>query len=342
MIEMMQEAELIQTITEKANIPYAELNKLIEEKELEFSGLVSRQGAILIVAKELGLDLIQHMDKSLKIANIASGMQRVNFFGKIVHISDIREFENTKINNAGGTGKVANILLGDETGTIRLSLWNEKTDVLDKINVGDVLEIINGFTKTDYKGNTEVRLSKYGNLRKANDLEIQVKKIEDTKGNHQTISLDKIHIGQLVHVKGQLVQVYDRKIIHYLCPECKKKVMGTKCETHGEIIPTKFLVLSGVVDDGTATANISFFNESVEAILGKNVDEIEKAIMYSGEKSFFSSIDALGMFLSLKCVVKENSMSGGKELGVRQVKAIDSISEINSLLNDPQVIKTEA
>ena len=255
-------------------------------------------------------------------------MQRVNIFGKIVYISPIKEFENKQ---RSGTGKVATVILGDETGTIRLSLWNEQTTVIDKIKVGDVLEVINGFTKTDYKGQPEIRFAKYGNLRKVDDMQIEVKQADFQKGSHTTTTINDINApdakNKYVHLKGQLVQIYDRKLIHYLCPECKKKVMGAKCETHGEIVPNKFLVLSGVLDDGTGTISTSFFNDSVEAMIGKTVEEIEKTIMYSGEKSFFSSIDVLGAFLNVKGTVKENQVMNTYSLNLMASRNLHVLEE---------------
>ena len=114
----MELNEIIEKISNLSNIKKEEIEKRVKEKQLEFSGLISMEGAAHIVAKELGISLLKKEKKILKIENITSGMSSVNVLGKVVRIFEPREFEKD-----GRKGKVVNLILGDETGTIRISLW---------------------------------------------------------------------------------------------------------------------------------------------------------------------------------------------------------------------------
>lgn len=325
---MISEEVLIQTIAEKANITVADVNEKVDEKELEFSGLISRAGAAYIVGNELGIDLVKPIKKQLKIASIVPNMQKVTFLGKIVRISPVKEFDTDD-----GKGKVLNITLGDETGTIRMSLWNEKTEIIDEIGIGDVLEIIGGYTKKDYQGSVEVRLSSHGNLRKMKDVEINVSEsgLSDREG-YRDVRLDSLSGDEFVHVKAYLVRIFERNMVHNICPSCKSKLADNVCGTHGTVTPEKLLIVSGVIDDGHDNINAVFFRDSAETVLKMSASDVERDIEAKGERYFFDSLNALGDYLNIKGIVRLNKVTGKQEIICHSVKHVNTIAEINALL----------
>jgi len=60
----------------------------------------------------------------------------------------------------GGSATVCDFLVEDDTDQIWLTLWNEDTD---KIKVGDIIEIKNGYTNS-FKGDVKLLKGKYGEL----------------------------------------------------------------------------------------------------------------------------------------------------------------------------------
>ncbi len=80
---------------------------------------------------------------SQKIKDVKDGMGDLNLTGKVLEISEIRTFQRKD----GTSGKVGNLLLGDDTGTLRVTLWDEKTEFLDQIEYGDAIELINAYAR---------------------------------------------------------------------------------------------------------------------------------------------------------------------------------------------------
>lgn len=80
---------------------------------------------------------------SKQIKDIQNGMGDINIRARVLDISDTRTFNKRD----GGTGKVANILIGDETGKIRVTLWDEVADLTNELEVDDSVEIVNGYAK---------------------------------------------------------------------------------------------------------------------------------------------------------------------------------------------------
>ncbi len=84
-------------------------------------------------------------------------MKRVNVEAKVVEKSATREvlsrFSDT-------THKVATAIITDETGTIKLTLWN---DQINQVNVNDKVKVENGYV-TSFKGEIQLNVGKYGKL----------------------------------------------------------------------------------------------------------------------------------------------------------------------------------
>jgi replication factor A1 len=78
-----------------------------------------------------------------------------------VRVSEISEPK--KIMTGKGVGhEILEAEVKDETGTMTLVLWDEK---LIPLNVGDVLQIENGFV-TSFKGEWRINVGKYGEIAK--------------------------------------------------------------------------------------------------------------------------------------------------------------------------------
>jgi replication factor A1 len=91
-----------------------------------------------------------------KIDELKSGMKGVGVTAKIVKIP-LRKLVDTRW---GGQSYVSNISIADETGSIRLSLWNNQ---IDSVQVGDVVEIENGYVAS-FAGEPQLRLGRKGTL----------------------------------------------------------------------------------------------------------------------------------------------------------------------------------
>ena len=67
---------------------------------------------------------------------------------RVTKIYETREFKGKN----GKKGKVASIILGDESGNIRLSLWDNQTDMVEKLKPGMAVETFGAYTRDDGLG----------------------------------------------------------------------------------------------------------------------------------------------------------------------------------------------
>ncbi|MFH1835042.1 MAG: OB-fold nucleic acid binding domain-containing protein [Methanobacteriota archaeon] len=76
--------------------------------------------------------------------------------GEITSVEEPREFTNFR-----GSGRVANAVLKDDSGEVKLTLWNEQ---VDQVTIGSKVVIENGWCK-EYRGELQVSTGKFGTLK---------------------------------------------------------------------------------------------------------------------------------------------------------------------------------
>lgn len=84
-------------------------------------------------------------------------MKKVNLKAKVLEIAK----PTLVFTRFGNYANVTNALIADETGTIKLCLWNEQ---IDAVSIGDTVQIENASTST-FRGEKQLRIGKKGLLR---------------------------------------------------------------------------------------------------------------------------------------------------------------------------------
>jgi len=93
----------------------------------------------------------------LKIRDLKTGMKRINLKARVLEISR-PQLVLTKYNDCV---MFANVTLTDETGTVKLTLWNGR---INSLSVNDIVEIEDA-NVTTYKGETQLRMRRQGKLK---------------------------------------------------------------------------------------------------------------------------------------------------------------------------------
>ncbi len=155
----------------------------VAEKVALMAGLCDRRTAAMLVARDLGTTEVL-----TKIGSIRPEMGNVAFTGRVLTVSEVREFQRSD----GSVGRVANVTLADETGTVRLALWDESTELIKSgdLSVDQCLKV-RGLAKEGYAG-TEVSLGHSGGIEEV-DQDIQPRvapyKIAEIKRDMSDVNL---------------------------------------------------------------------------------------------------------------------------------------------------------
>lgn len=91
------------------------------------------------------------------IKDLHDGAKRVDVQAQVVEKGDPREVRSKYKDE---TYRIVDAVVADETGSIKLTLWNEQADM---VNVGDKIKIENGYV-TSFKGEIQLNVGKFGKL----------------------------------------------------------------------------------------------------------------------------------------------------------------------------------
>jgi len=108
-----------------------EFERRVEAKIEDCGDLIDEPTAAMMVVGELGREHV-------KIRGLSAKSSLFSFFGKIIDKTEPKEFDRAD----GEKGWVATLMLGDETGTTRVVLWDEKAGAALDTEIGEVLEVI--------------------------------------------------------------------------------------------------------------------------------------------------------------------------------------------------------
>ena len=97
---------------------------------------------------------------AVKVSELGPYSKQVNTTVKVVQKGEARE---TVSRQDGTTHRVLDALVGDETGTIYMTLWD---DNIDKVNESDTVNVKNGYVRP-FKGSMRLNIGRYGTLEPA-------------------------------------------------------------------------------------------------------------------------------------------------------------------------------
>ena len=302
--------QLIERIAKASGKESEEINRLVEAKRAKLSGLISREGAAQIIASELNINFEKQV---LKVNELVSGMKKVNLVGKIVRMFPVKEYKKEN-----REGKIASMIVADETGMIRVVLWDVNHIKLvedGKIKQDDCIEISNAAMR-----NSELHLTGFS------DIKISGKKIENVKTtfDFREKKILEFRIGESVSTRAFIVQAFEPKFFE-ICPECNGKVIpsaeGQICEKHGRVVPLKRVLISLVIDDGTGNTRAILFSENVEKLLKQeeleNPGTVKEKLL--GEEIVFSG------------TIRQNKLFNNQELFVSNLERVDVEKVIGQL-----------
>lgn len=237
--------------------------KLMEGDSVKILGAQSRirNGEVNLTHSWIGriikdqFDVPEHEEDVIKIGD-AHEMKNVTLMGIVSKIHETITFERSD----GSPGSVKSVVISDGTGSIKITLWNEDTNL--NMEKGDIIKITGGniefddYAETDYRVNTgwnskiEINPEDDAGLKKV--LEEHKKELEPIKiENLQKIEDE----GLEVDIIGRIMELYDANEFQ---------------RADGSV----GLVRSVKIADDTGTVRASLWDEKAE--MGLNRGELVK------------------------------------------------------------------
>lgn len=93
-----------------------------------------------------------------KVKDLSPSSKQANLIAKVVNKGEKRSIDS----KFGGSRDLSEAVVGDETGTVILTLWDGQ---IDQVGEGDVLQVNNGYVSL-VRGHMRLNVGKYGSFEK--------------------------------------------------------------------------------------------------------------------------------------------------------------------------------
>ena len=283
-----------------------------------------------------GVEVAGLEPRHLKIGELEPNLSSVEVAGRVVEVTGPREFTRPD----GSKGKVASLIIGDQSSTARVSLWGEHADEAGRINVGDVVKLSDAYTTLGLFGQPELHLGRQGNLEISPGEELpSVAAIDATARPGLRLEISEIESeGVNAQVRGTVLKVFHRRPIFDVCPECGRSLgavdANVVCEECGKTVtPEHRLVLSLLLDDGTGNMRVVFFGEAAERLLSMSSQQILEALRSKPDLAiFYNDLKLVGRELLVLGRTRRDKYFDQIELRASEVEIPDPVQEANDLL----------
>lgn len=155
----MTTQDLIDEIQAKnPQINQAQILERLETEKARTGGLLGDETLLRLIAAKLGVVVQQNVFQSngvLSSSKLFRGLYDVTVAGRLVAVFPVKTFQGQE-----KSGKFASIMVGDNEGLIRVMLWNERADIVEKgeLKAGQAVRLLHGYTREDRYGKTELHL----------------------------------------------------------------------------------------------------------------------------------------------------------------------------------------
>jgi ssDNA-binding replication factor A large subunit len=119
---------------------------------------------------------------------LSLGLSNVNLVGLVLDTDTVRTFDR----DDGSEGKVANLTLGDSTGRIRITMWDERAEQVEEFLAGDTVEVVDGYVR-ERDGTLELHVGDRGAIE---DVDADVEYVPEST------PIEDLEIGQTVDIAG--------------------------------------------------------------------------------------------------------------------------------------------
>lgn len=141
-----------------------------------------------------------------KIRDLVPRLTSVDVLARVGALGQVRAFQR----QTGGNGRVADMTLFDETGSARLSLWDDKADILEELAAGDIVLLKGAYTREGLGGSIALNIGRMGSV-VVNPQMDEAKNLPPYSG--ETTPIQELREGFPASVEGEIVEAPEERSV---------------------------------------------------------------------------------------------------------------------------------
>ncbi|RLG57536.1 MAG: hypothetical protein DRN83_01575 [Hadesarchaea archaeon] len=293
-------------------------------------------GATTVEVNPPGISVGEPKPGPIRIGELEPNMDALEVVGRVVEVMEPRDFTRPD----GRKGKVASMIIGDQSGTVRVSLWHEQAEKVRELKAGDIVRLVDCYSTLGLFGQTELHLSR-GTLEIKPDVEglPPAEVIREVVPEAKRCKISEIEKeGMRIQVRGTVVQVFHRRPVFDTCPNCGRNLGSVDtnmfCEECGKVVtPEHRVVLSFLLDDGTDNIRVVLFGKVAEDLIGMNAQQVFESFKNAPELGkFYDGLKLVGKELVVTGIVRQDNYLNQLELRALSVDVAEPKHEARLII----------
>jgi len=142
-----QKTELTRTVIEE---------KIKEKKEKIGAGYLTDQGALFLIASDLGVSLSEPLKVEMGLKDLYVGAKEISLETRVLNLSPAKQYSRKD----GSPFFLRTMTVYDGDSTASVKLWDEKANLpgVEDLKPGDLIKIIKAYVKSDLNGSPTINI----------------------------------------------------------------------------------------------------------------------------------------------------------------------------------------
>jgi len=350
-------------------------DRIKEKKEKIGTGYLTDQGALFLIASDLGISLKQSLKVEIGLKDIYVGAKDVSIESRVLNISPTKQFSRKD----GSPFLLRTMTVYDNDSTASVKLWDEKANLpgIEELKPGDLIKIIKAYVKSDLNGSPTINVGSGSNIESANkeskicpidDLAIDVSDVKENQSNLVVLGKMDGNITTLEFTnrrgepgkglrmrlkgndgtaKGVVIWGKDESFLPKLIPQnAKVRLLGVRTkvgnqglEIHGN--EATLVEIEGGKETEPVIVRIATIKRNDgEKTIATGIDDKKNMVYISDSSNMLDSINIGDVIECMPSQVFGNSITINQDSFLRKIEDDKSIPPLSSLRTKISEIKS--
>ncbi|MDR3782443.1 MAG: single-stranded DNA-binding protein [Candidatus Nitrosotalea sp.] len=154
---------LSKLLEQKPDLLRTQIEEMIQKKKEKIgAGYLTDQGALFLIASDLGVSLNEPLKVEMGLKDLYVGAKEITLATRVMNVYPVKQFSRKD----GTQFLLRTMTVYDGDSRAQVKLWDEKANLpgIENLKPGDLVKIIKAYVKSDMKGNPIINVGSGSNI----------------------------------------------------------------------------------------------------------------------------------------------------------------------------------
>jgi len=150
-------------LEQKPDLSRTQIEEMIQKKKEKIgAGYLTDQGALFLIASDLGVSLNEPLKVEMGLKDLYVGAKEITLATRVMNVYPVKQFARKD----GSQFLLRTMTVYDGDSRAQVKLWDEKANLpgIENLKPGDLVKIIKAYVKSDMKGNPIINVGSGSNI----------------------------------------------------------------------------------------------------------------------------------------------------------------------------------